>query len=147
MSINTHNHEGYHDPTVYEALSNIEAVEKKSGFKRIVYICSPYSGNVRKNVEATKRFCRFAISQRCVPIAPHLLYPQILDDGDKEQRKLGLNMALTLLTKCSELWVFGDKISSGMAGEIDRAKNRRMFIRRFDNSCKEVQHEDHNQRR
>ena len=147
MSVNTHNHEGYYDPTMHDALTNIETEDKQNSFRRIVYICSPYAGNIRRNVADAKRYCRFAISQRCIPLAPHLLYPQILDDGNREQRRLGLDMALALLTKCSELWVFGDRISTGMAGEIDRAKSRNMRIRYFTNACKEVMHEDYDQRR
>lgn len=47
MGVNKFNHEGYHDPTSHEALTNImrkEKAEKKSAFKPLVYICSPYSG-------------------------------------------------------------------------------------------------------
>ena len=147
MSISTHNHEGYYDPTVYNALSNIEVADRKTKFRPIVFISSPYAGNVKANVEAAKRYCRFAITKHCIPIAPHLLYPQVLDDSDPAQRKLGLFMAIALLTKCAELWVFGTKISKGMAGEISRAERRRMPIRYFTTKCKEVHHEDYNQRR
>jgi hypothetical protein len=31
-----------------------------------------------------------------------------MDDGDKEERELGLRFALILLGKCDELWVFGN---------------------------------------
>jgi len=34
-----------------------------------------------------------------------------------------------LLGKCEEVWVFGDKISPGMAEEIKIAKKRKMKIR------------------
>ena len=147
MSVSTHNHEGYNDPTVFEALSNIETEDRKTNFRPIIYVCSPYAGNIKANVEAAKRYCRFAITKRCIPIAPHLLYPQVLDDSDPGQRQLGTFMAIALLTKCAELWVFGTKISKGMANEISRAERRRMPIRFFTTECKEVSHEDYNQRR
>ena len=91
MGINKYNPEGYSDPTPHEALTNImkkEKAEKKSAFKPLVYICSPYSGNVEENVNKARSFCRFALEQNCIPIAPHLLFPQFMDDEDIEERNL-----------------------------------------------------------
>ena len=42
------------------------------------------------------------------------------------------------MSKCAELWVFGDLISSGMAAEIDRAKRKNYAIRYFNSDLKEV---------
>jgi hypothetical protein len=53
---------------------------------KIVYIASPYSGDVEQNVKFAIEACQYAISRGCTPIAPHLLYPQILDDSDPKQR-------------------------------------------------------------
>ena len=77
MGINKFNHEGYHDPTPHEALTNImrkEKAEKKSAFKPLVYICSPYSGDVEGNIKKARSFCRFALDQNCIPIAPILCF-------------------------------------------------------------------------
>ena len=60
-----------------------------------------------------------------------------LDDEDPEERELGLRIALILLGKCEELWVF-DRVSKGMAEEIAKAKRRNMPIRYFDFRCEEV---------
>ena len=46
MSINKFNAEGYHDPTVYEALTNIEKKRSKERKKKIVFICSPFAGDI-----------------------------------------------------------------------------------------------------
>ena len=56
MGINKYNSEGYYDPTVYEALSNIEKEEKAARriYRPLVYICSPYAGNVEQNVNMGK---------------------------------------------------------------------------------------------
>ena len=54
-----------------------------------------------------------------------------MDDGDSEQRKLGLFFALVLLGKCDEIWVFGSRISEGMARELEAAERRSILIRRF----------------
>ena len=48
---------------------------------KLVYICSPYAGDVANNVKFAKAACRYAIRQNCTPVAVHLLYPQILDDA------------------------------------------------------------------
>ena len=56
------------------------------------------------------------IAQPCglsrTPIAPHLLYPQILNDTDPSERACGLAMGRQLLTVCSEVWVCGGQISA-----------------------------------
>lgn len=48
---------------------------------KLVYISSPYSGDVERNVAFAKAACRYAMNQGVTPIASHLLYPQMLDDG------------------------------------------------------------------
>ena len=79
MSINKFNSEGYYDPTTYEALTNIEKEERAlRAFRPIVYICSPYAGDVTATVENARRYSRFAVATGYSPIAPHLLFPQFL---------------------------------------------------------------------
>jgi hypothetical protein len=64
-------------------------------------------------------------------LAPHLLFPQFLDEFDPEQRERGLAFGIALLDKCDELWVCGDVISRGMAAEIEEAKNIGIPIKYF----------------
>ena len=139
LSICKYNSEGYYDPTAYEALSAIEREERAlRAFRPIVYICSPYAGDVKANVDAARRYCRFAVEQGYIPVAPHLLFPQFLNDENPKERQLGLFFGNALMSKCSEVWVFGDHISPGMEAEIlrDRWKNYR--LRYFTNNCEEV---------
>lgn len=49
MSISYLNAERYADPTAYQALTNIEREEKRQ-FRPLVYVCSPYSGNIDANI-------------------------------------------------------------------------------------------------
>mgnify|MGYP001009851285 FL=1 len=130
------NAEGYADPTAYEALTAVAKSEKP--YKPLVYIASPYAGDTETNVRRAQGYCRFAVTKNCIPIAPHLHYPQFMDDSDKEQRELGLFFALVLLGKCDELWIFGDCVSNGMSKEIKKAENRGIPIRRFRFKCEEV---------
>ena len=130
------NTEGYADPTAYEALTAVAKSEKP--YKPLVYIASPYAGDTETNVRRAQGYCRFAVTKNCIPIAPHLHYPQFMDDSDKEQRELGLFFALVLLGKCDELWIFGDRVSNGMSQEIKKAEKRGIPIRRFSFKCEEI---------
>ena len=139
MSISKLNAERYSDPTAYEALSAIEKEEKSlRAFRPIVYICSPYAGDVEKNVEAAQRYSRFAVDKGYIPIAPHLLFPQFLNDRNPKERQLGLFFGNALMSKCSEVWVFGSRISAGMEAEIKRARWKNYRLRYFTENCEEV---------
>ena len=139
MSISKLNAERYYDPTAYEALSNIEQEERAlRAFRPIVYICSPYAGDVDTNVENARRYSRFAVDNGYIPIAPHLLFPQFLNDRNPKERQLGLFFGNALMSKCSEVWVFGDRISAGMEGEIKRARWKNYRLRYFTEACEEV---------
>lgn len=132
------NSEGYSDPAAHEALSNIEREAKRQIFRPIVYICSPFSGEIESNQENARRYCRFAVGRGCIPLAPHLLFPQFLNDADPAERELAMRMNMALLSKCAEVWVFGNRVSKGMAMEIGRAKRKCQVIRYFTTDCEEV---------
>ena len=139
MKVSRYNPEGYCDPTAYAALSHIE--EQRIAGKpvhRIVYICSPYAGDVEYNVRKAQAYCRFAVESDCVPIATHLLFPQFMDDTDPGERQQALLMSGLLLSKCNEVWVFGEKVSSGMLSEIRKATAHNKPVRYFTTDCKEV---------
>ena len=136
-----YNVEGYPDPTAYDALTTVTREEKAlRPYRPLVYIASPFAGDTEYNISKARGYCRFAISKGFIPIAPHLLYPQFMDDEDKEQRELGLFFALVLLGKCDELLVFGEKVSAGMSREITKAKKRGMPIKYFNSRCEVFDH-------
>lgn len=88
---------------------------------KIIYVASPYAGDVEKNTEFAKRACRHVMSEGHAFFAPHLLYPAILDEHQPEQRQLGLDMGLVMLSRCDELWYYGGRVSPGMHLEIEEA--------------------------
>ncbi|MBP2028867.1 hypothetical protein J2Z35_002705 [Acetoanaerobium pronyense] len=135
MSLDRYNSERYLDLTAYEAIKNIEE-EMKMEKRKVVFICSPYAGDIDLNTGRARRYGRFAITKKTVPFIPHLLYPQLLDENDLDERNLGISMGIRMLGLCHELWVFGDKISSGMAIEIKKAKSLKIPIRYFTTQCK-----------
>ena len=139
MSVNMRNSEGYYDPTAYEALSNIEREAKAArAFRPIVYICSPLSGDMDANQEAARRYCRYAVDSGYIPLAPHIYFPQFMSDRNPRERDLAMFMDIVLLSKCSELLVFGETISKGMAMEISKAQHKGQTIRYFTADLKEV---------
>ena len=79
-----------------------------------------------------------AAKKAAIPLAPHLLFPQFMDDGNPAERELAMFMNLVLLGKCNELWVFGGEISKGMAAEIAKAEKRNTPIRYFTEELEEV---------
>lgn len=136
MGIDKFNHELYSDPTTYEALTNIHceevAADKKAAYLPLVYVCSPYACDIENNVKNAKAYSRFAVDKNAIPITPHLLYPQFMDEGNEMERVMAMHFNYVLLGKCTELLGFGGVVSRGKAREIGVAKKRRMKIRWFD---------------
>ena len=145
MNFSKYNREGYYDPTAYEAFTNIEAERRATqppsamkAYRPIVFICSPYADDPLNNERRAIRYCRFAVRQGYIPIAPHIYFTRFLDDRNPKDRERGLFMGQVMLTKCVELWVFGDRITLGMEREIAKAGERAMQIRYFDEDMREV---------
>ena len=132
------NHEGYCDLTVYQALTNIELEQRKARFRPIVYVCSPFAGDIERNIANARRYCRFAVDSGSIPLAPHLLFPQFMDDSNEHDHGLAMFMNMALMSKCAEVWVFGEHISKGMAAEIRKAKEKQRPVRYFTTDCEEV---------
>ena len=132
MGINKYNSEGYYDPTVYEALSNIEKEEKAARrvYRPLVYICSPYAGDVERNVNMARVYSRFAVRNTCIP--------QFMDDAVPVERELALFMGMVPLTKCEQVWVFGSVISAGMRAEIAKAERKKIPVRYFTEELEEM---------
>lgn len=88
-----------------------------------VFIISPFSGEVERNREHAKQMCRDALSLRLAPFAPHLFYPQFLDDGKAEERELGILCGRELMGFFQRAWISTEYgVSEGMRGDIGRAQ-------------------------
>ena len=133
------NIEGYSDPTAGTAVSRVMK-EYKTEQQRIfnaknrkkIYVVSKYAGNINANTKNAARYCRYIIDQGFMPIASHLLYPQILNDDVSTERELGTAFGLSLLAICDEVWVFIDgQISSGMKQEIEEANRLKIPVKRL----------------
>lgn len=88
------NAEKYYDPTAGKALSKVmkeHRQSEKEKWARLfeikhrpkVYVVSRYAGDVEANIAAAVHYCRYVIENRCIPVASHLLYPQMLKEVSK----------------------------------------------------------------
>ena len=137
MRVNKFNCKGFNDPipiVTFTNLNNKKKAEKNSVFKPFVYICSNYSGNTCRDVKKARDFCSFAIRKNYIPLASYMLFSKLMDADNPINREL----AMILLGKCSELWVFGNTISKAMAEEISNAKKLKLLIRYFNENLEEA---------
>lgn len=121
-----------------KSMDKVMDIDKKSDYLPLVYICSPFSGNIELNIKRARLYSRHAVMEGYIPITPHLLFPQFMADKDELERQLAMHFNYVLLGKCDEIWVFGSYFSEGMKIEIDIAKRRKMKIRYFNVAMKEV---------
>ena len=101
----------------------------------MVYICSPYAGDIEVNTRNARRYCRMATDMGCIAIAPHLYFPQFM--SEETERELAMFMNKVLITKCSELWVFGNNYTAGMNAEIIYAIRKDKPIHYFNENMEE----------
>lgn len=130
---------GHNDLTGYLAVKNIEKAEFAD--RSLVYICSPFSGDIEANTAMARRFCRVAVGRRVVPLAPHLLFPQFMDDGDLDERETAMWFNRMLLARCDGLWVYAPQISAGMRVEIGWACKQEIPVSFFDENFQEISYE------
>lgn len=88
---------------------------------KMTYICSPCLGDYEKNIIKAQEYCREALLEGLLPIAPHVYFTQFVDDKKPEERELGLFAGLQLLRYCQLIRVYGCHVSAGMYNEIQLA--------------------------
>ena len=64
--------------------------------RKKVFICSPFRGDMEGNARRAAVYSRMACEEGYLPIAPHLLFPQFLNEGIEEERRLGIAMGMVL---------------------------------------------------
>jgi hypothetical protein len=94
---------------------------------KTAYICSPYSGDIKRNKEYARELTMQAIKDGYAPITPHLYITECLNDNEPLERDLGLKIAIDLLQKCDAIYI-GRKygVSEGMKAEIIIARSLEM---------------------
>ena len=108
-------------------MDNRDTVQRHKG--DLVFVCSPFGGK-EENLELARALCREVIIRGATPIAPHLLYPQFLNDGNEHERWMGIDAGKTILRRCDVMLVYTEEsytpeelsecpyVSRGMEEEI-----------------------------
>ncbi|MEK7567551.1 MAG: DUF4406 domain-containing protein [Patescibacteria group bacterium] len=88
--------------------------------KKIVFIAHPIAGDIENNMKKSLQICEDVHTKEIIPVAPYLVSLRYLNDNVIEDRELGKEANLECFHRryLDELWLFGDKISSGMKEEI-----------------------------
>lgn len=103
--------------------SSGEKITAQTKENRLVYICSPYRGEVGRNVQYARELTRVALENGFVPITPHLYLTQAVNDEVPEERERGMAAGKELLKQCRYILIGGKYgISSGMLEEIEVAQ-------------------------
>lgn len=114
------------------------ATERKELIMNKIFVCSPYRGDVKKNLENVKRYCR-DVSYDGMPIAPHLYFTQFLDE--RYDRYKGMSWGKSLLAECKEMRVYADEVSEGMIEEVQEARRLRIPIKFFNADMEEIKYD------
>lgn len=122
---------------VKAAVRMVDAARPEALKRPLIFVCSPYSGDVETNVWCAECYCHFVYEQNGIPFAPHLLFTHFLDDTREADREAGITMGIEILKLCDELWAF-DEPTTGMRHELAAAKALGKKVRRFNGSCQEV---------
>ena len=87
---------------------------------KTVFVAHPITGDIEVNMKKVLAFCEQIHTKDIIPVAPYLVSLQYLNDEVVEDRQLGIDANLECFRRgyVDELWLFGDRISKGMNGEI-----------------------------
>ena len=136
LGLSRRNARGYADPTSYKVLKQLQQTENMA--RPLTYICSPYSGDVQANTALAREFCAFAVAAGHIPLAPHLFFPQFMDDTDPDERELAMAFNRVLLSNCAAMWVYTGRVSRGMRAEIEWGRELELPIHYFNADFQEV---------
>ncbi len=105
--------------------------------RKRAYVCSPLSADtdegIVRNMQAARAYMFYAMKKMGMNArAPHAYLPMILCDNIPSDRALALRFGLELLKGSDVLLVCGNRISSGMRGEIAHAASLKMPVVAFD---------------
>ena len=105
----------------------------KIGTRPRVYVCSPLrapdSETPALHLTWARAMCLKAWTAGYVPLAPHLYFPQLLDDDDPHTRAAGISLGIDLLLTVSQVFALGIPVSDGMSRELEAAMHHSILVR------------------
>lgn len=110
---------------------------KNDRCKKRAYICSPLSAeddtDFLRNMHAARAYMYYASEKmEMYARAPHAYLPMLLCDKLPSERALALSFGLSLLENSEVILICGNRLSSGMKGEIAYAVLFQMPMMVFD---------------
>lgn len=117
------------------SISNFTGTYEPYKRKPRVGLISPYRGTPEQQVENIQNARMWAMHQLIegrIPIVPHLLFTEILDDNIPEERDLGIHLGHELYKKCDycEVKTWGRGIiSEGMKADIEFSRVNNIELR------------------
>lgn len=85
----------------------------------LLYVCSPYRGDTKRNKEYARKLTRAALDNGFIPVTVHLYLTEATDDTNTEERVRGMAAGMKILENCKYILI-GDRygISEGMKAEM-----------------------------
>ena len=93
--------------------------------KKLVYICAPYRGNIKRNIARALKYGRRAYKRGYIPFIPHVNFGFF---NEETERGSVMQLCCYAVERCNEMWVFG-RPTEGMKTEIVMARSRGVKIR------------------
>lgn len=106
---------------VFRERSQERTPEQTQGGPKLVYICAPLRGDVKKNIEFARQKAQEVFQAGDIPVCPHLMFPPIADPENPVQDQAAREMGLRLVETCQEVHVYGPEWTEGMWAEIRHA--------------------------
>lgn len=97
---------------------------------RVVYVAHPLGEEVvqrEANRQLAQQYVGAIAAGGCAPIADWITISRAW--GDEDRRKEGLEIDVTLVERCDELWLCGPRVSPGMRVEAIRALEKGIVVR------------------
>jgi hypothetical protein len=91
--------------------------------KKTIYIAHPIGGDIQGNIKKVLEICKAIHTDTTIPVVPYIVSLQYLDDENPKARDLGIEADFEAMRRgyVDEVWLYGDRITGGMKGEIDLA--------------------------
>lgn len=88
----------------------------------LLYVCSPYRGEIRRNKEYARKLTKAALNSGFAPVTVHLYLTEVLDEEKPQERSRGMAAGRDILAQCSYILLGTDYgFSEGMKEEITLA--------------------------
>lgn len=100
---------------------------------KVIYLAHPVSGDVPGNLAEARRWIRWLYDH--VPsiaiVATWITGCEVLDDGNPEHHKLGLQHDVAVIGRCDAILLVGPKLSAGMQAELLAAETSKLHVLSF----------------